>query len=449
MHQDDAALLIVALFALGMAIAFVGADRAAPISRAMAATLASIGAAIGLNVLVAEPMHARHEVPLWGGLFALPETLAFICALEWLLRLLRTGTSDSTRADLLLRLAQGLAAFYGLVSLAMPQTRAHQFINLLRHDTSHAMHAPDYGAFLLLATPLAGSLLLAVLAGLLTHRHKPTDQAEKMRGRHFLAGAPLLALAMILPVHAAPFAAAAGLLIFLIGAVKYHVSQGQRAQFMSRFLAPQVASMVARHGLTSALRVRTLDISIVYCDLRGFTAYSVATSPAHVIEVLREYYDAVGAAAATHGGTIKDQAGDGVLILIGAPATFADHAARALDLAREIMRRGLAITQRCSDGDLHLGIGVGVTSGSVAVGVIGSLSRLEYTAVGPAVNLAARLCAAAGHGEILVAPETMNLASSSGTIHEIESARELLLKGFEGLSHCFLVKPMAESRTPA
>ena len=75
---------------MGMALAFALADRASPISRALAAALAAIGAAIALNVLVAAPMHARHEVPPWDGVFALPETLAFVFAFEWLLRVLRT-----------------------------------------------------------------------------------------------------------------------------------------------------------------------------------------------------------------------------------------------------------------------------------------------------------------------------------------------------------------------
>ena len=94
-----------------------------------------------------------------------------------------------------------------------------------------------------------------------------------------------------------------------------------------------------------------------------------------VIRILREYYDAVGAAATECGGTIKDQAGDGVLILVGAPIAYADHAHRALELARKIRERGVEITARWSDQDLSLGVGVGVASGFVTVGVIGAASR--------------------------------------------------------------------------
>lgn len=423
---------------MGMALAFALADRASPISRALAAALAAIGAAIALNVLVAAPMHARHEVPRWDGVFALPETLAFIFAFEWLLRVLRTIPAEHLEEEKWLRLAQGLALFYGAASLAFPELRTHQFVNLLRHDSSHDMHPPSYPAFLLFAGPLAGSLLLAAYAGLRAFRRQP-DRAEARRGLAFLAGAPFLAAAMILPVHVAPFAAATGLIIFLIGAVRFHVAQGRRAEFMSRFLAPQVAEMVARRGLESATRVRTLEISVVCCDLRGFTAYSVATSPLHVIEILREYYDAVGGVVAAHGGTIKDQAGDGVLVLIGAPMPFADHAIRALALARDIRRCGMELTMRRSEGDLRLGIGVGVASGAVTVGVLGANSRLEYTAVGPAVNLASRLCAEAAHGEILVHGVAAAGPDAQEDEHLQRNWRTMRLKGFAEPESCYVL----------
>src|SRR5476649_881491 len=104
---------------------------------------------------------------------------------------------------------------------------------------------------------------------------------------------------------------------------------------MSRFLSPQVAELVGRRGLKSATDEQTLELSVVCCDLRGFTAFTAATSSQKVMRILREYYD-VGAAATESGGTIKDQAGDGVLILVGAPIPYADHAQRALGLAARI-----------------------------------------------------------------------------------------------------------------
>ena len=427
MNPETTAPVIVALLALGMALAFIVADRRSPTSQALSLFLASVGLAIGIGVLIADPMIKTHGMPSWGGVFALPDMLAFVFAYEWLLRVRRTvPTRDlNTRAaDNMLRVAQLLAVFYAAASLYAPELRFEQFANALL-DVRGMLNL----AFLLFGVPLALSLVLGVASGLLMLNRRP-DRAETLRVLAFLLGAPFMASGIVLPAGLAPVTTAIGLLVFLVGAVQYHVIQGRRAQFMSRFLAPQVAELVREHGLRSATREKTLELSVVCCDLRGFTAFSAATSSQRVIQILREYYDAVGAAASACGGTIKDQAGDGVLILVGAPIAFADHARRALELARRIRRSGLELTQRWSDAELQLGVGVGVASGYVTVGVIGAASRLEYAAVGPAVNLASRLCAEAEHGEVLVDARTTELAQAEAERGELRPGEALQLKGF-------------------
>lgn len=419
--------IIVSLLALAMSLAFYMADRRSPISRVLAGFLATVGVSIALNVLVGLPMHARGEFPFWDGIFTIPETLAFIFAAEWLLRLRRTVPSGNmlTRAgDSMLRVAQALAVFYGVLAVLFPRLHYTQFSNVFR-DTADTIHP----AFFLFAVPLATALLLTVWSGVLLLNRRP-DRAEALRGIAFILGAPFMASGILLPTALAPIGTAIGLLIFLVGAVQYHVTQGRRAQFMARFLSPQVADMVSRRGLRSATDVQTLELSVVCCDLRGFTAFSAATPSKKVITILREYYDAVGEAAAEFGGTIKDQVGDGVLILVGAPIAFADHAERAINLARLIRTRGMAVVGRWSDGDLHLGVGVGVASGFVTVGVIGAASRLEYTGVGAAVNMASRLCSEAAHGEILVDARTAELLAESEQRKAIRPGDALSLKGF-------------------
>jgi class 3 adenylate cyclase len=137
----------------------------------------------------------------------------------------------------------------------------------------------------------------------------------------------------------------------------------------------------------------------------------------------------VGAAAGAFGGTIKDQAGDGVLMLVGAPVSFEDHARRALEMAKRIRDLGVTITARWSDADLRLGVGVGVASGYVTVGVIGAASRLEYTAVGPAVNLAARLCSEAAHGQVLVDARTNALLDAGAAAARVATGRSVAAEG--------------------
>jgi hypothetical protein len=111
-----------------------------------------------------------------------------------------------------------------------------------------------------------------------------------------------------------------------------------------------------------------------------------------VCAVLREYYETIVAVAKRHGATVKDFAGDGASILVGAPIARADHAEAGLKLARELIVDVKKITGAMSRAGTTLGGGAGVASGTCAVGAIGSQSRLEYTAVGSAVNLASRLC---------------------------------------------------------
>jgi len=313
---------------------------------------------------------------------------------------------------------------YLVLALALPEQRSRYFQNV--EIGARPLASPEFWIF---AAPLLLSLVLGIGSALLLLNRRP-DKAELIRIVAFMIGAPLMASGLVVPVDYAPVTTAIGLLIFLVGGVQYHVIQGSRAQFLSRFLAPQVAELVRERGLRSATKDQTLEISVVCCDLRGFTAFSAATESQQVIRILREYYDAVGAAASAVGGTIKDQAGDGVLILIGAPIAFDDHAQRALDLAERICREGLALTERWSREGQRLGVGVGVASGFVTVGVIGGASRLEYTAVGPAVNLASRLCAEAAHGEVLVDARSCELIADEARHARLRSGDALTLKGF-------------------
>lgn len=427
MIPDTTAPAIVSLLAVGMALAFILADRLSPTSQAQAVFLAFVGISIAVDVMWVLPMRRAEGVVPWEGLLAIPQVLAFIFAYEWVLRVRHTIPSHNlnTRGpDRLLRGAQGLALFYGLTALVFPELRAAHFGNLTLDPAEHL-----HPSFWLFAVPLGLSLTLGTAATLFTLNRRP-DRAEGRRLIAFAICAPVLAAAVIVPPHIAPLCGAIGLLVLLVGSVQYHVTQGQRAQFLSRFLSPQVAELVTRRGLKSATDEKTLELSVVCCDLRGFTAFSAATPSRRVIEILREYYDAVGAAAATCGGTIKDQAGDGVLILVGAPIAFADHAQRALELARLIRSVGIALTARWSNSEMQLGVGIGVASGFATVGVIGGASRLEYIAVGAPVNLASRLCAEASHGEVLVDARAMELAGTGSKSGNLHAGLALQLKGF-------------------
>ena len=434
--MDTTPQIIASLLALGIALAFIVADRQAPTSRALSIFLASIGITIALYSQVELRFLRDNDYPAWGGIFAIPDVFAFYFGYEWLLRIRRTIPARNLRTrfgDNQLRVAQALAIAYGGLALCFPRVRAYEF--------SGSLTGSGLGpGFYLFAIPLGVSLILGIVSGAMTLRRRP-DVAERQRLVAFLAAVPFLASSMVLPSSLAPVMNSLGMLVFLVGAIQYYVIQGRRAQFLSRFLAPQVADLVREQGLESATREQTIELSVVCCDLRGFTAFSAATESGRVIQILREYYDAVGASAASVGGTIKDQAGDGVLILVGAPIRFEDHAHRALDLARKIRANGASLTARWSDGGLQLGLGIAVASGFVSVGVIGTASRIEYAAVGSAVNLAARLCSEAANAEILVDERTVELAGAESSGADLVTCAPRKLKGFPQPVRSYVLAP--------
>ena len=392
---------VVGLIACGMGVAFWATDRESPTSRSLALFLFFTGLSTAVNGHAVEYVDAP-TLPWWvRGIGAL-DAVAFIAATEWGIRVGRTILQlEGHRATgrLMLRTAQALMLLYAALSAVLPEMRMKDLVGALQRG-----HTPEPGFYLFAAPPILAALLV-ILASVRVLRHRP-DKAEVVRIAAIVSAMPFLLGAMALPRGLAPFAIALSEIVFLFGALRYHVVQGARGQFMARFLAPQVAELVREQGMKNAMAQQRLTVSIVMCDIRGFTAYAQSHRPEQVLKLLRDFYTAVGIAAELEGGTIKDLAGDGVLILIGAPVPFDDHAARAIKLARRLQVEVRDVVRRRSD----LGLGVGVASGKVAVGIVGQGARYEYVAVGPAVNLASRLCDEAGDGEIHVEEATITAA---------------------------------------
>ncbi|TJY63142.1 adenylate/guanylate cyclase domain-containing protein [Sinimarinibacterium sp. CAU 1509] len=432
--------VIVAVVALGLGIAFVSADRHSRTSQALATAFVAIGLSVYLNVVVLQRMGT---VPAWVGWFALPESVAMISVLEWVLRVRRTlpvAIDVDTRAgDYALRAGQVAGVVYGVLSIALPAQRIEAFGR--GADGFAPVTSPVFWIFM---SPILLSMLTGLFGILLLLNRKP-DRAEAVRVLAMALATPFFVSGFVLPLDWSALTSAVGEMIFFIGAVHYHELQGQRGQFMSRFLSPQVARLVAERGLEQAMRESQREITVVACDLRGFTAYAAAQSTTQVLAVLREYYDAVGEIVSEYNGTIKDFAGDGILILVGAPLPVAYHARRGVQLARRIRERGGALTRRWSRPGQPLGIGVGVATGVVTVGVIGSSSRLEYTAVGSTVNLASRLCEQAADGEILIDARTAELGGSAG----LASRAPILLKGYALPVVHYAADPSAEADSAA
>ena len=411
---------LVALVAIGMGVAFLCADWRSATSRVLAAFLMGLGATFWTNAGY-QLFRDVDNLPFLVWISGVATAFTMIAGAEWMLRIRGTipAANLQTRfGDRLIRLSQAVAVVYAILTLVFWRERAEWI-----HERLGTLEGLSDPRWVMFAVPFFISILLSGGVALLTLRRKP-DWAERMRLIALVIALPFFAAGFAVGPKTAAYASIVGLMIFLVGALEYHVAQGQRGQFMARFLAPQVADLVRREGLEQAIRDQKLEISAVYCDIRGFTAFAERAETEAVIGLLRDYYDAIGAAATEVGGTIKDYAGDGALVLIGAPLPYADHAARAVRLAERLVREVPALLGR--NGGQGLGIGIGIASGKVSVGVVGG-ARLEYVAVGSTVNLAARLCQSAQSGQILVDRETRKLLGDDGRLTE---EPRVTLKGF-------------------
>ena len=428
---DFMAQNLVSLLALGMALAFVSGDRDSLSSRWLALFFVGLGLSIDLNIVVGEQWNVGIALHGW---FSLAEGMSCIALLEWILLVRRTVPAqdlDVRFGDGLLRLGQAAGVLYCVLSVLFPQTRLLDFLGALNHEG--AFLRPGFWLF---AAPIVFIGYAALVSIMLLLNRRP-DKPERVRILSMACAIPCFIAGLVSPLQYNTVPIMLGEMVFLVGSVRYHVLQGQRGQFMSRFLSPQVAKLVAERGLKTAMRENLLEITVVCCDLRGFTAFAEAQPSARVLQVLRQYYDVVGVVVAEYGATIKDFAGDGILMLVGAPIPMQEHARCGVEMARRIRAVGVELTRECSTVTHTLGIGVGVASGPVTVGVIGATSHLEYTAVGSAVNLASRLCEQAAHAEILLDGRTVELAGAMSDDPRLEARAPLTIKGFSREIVCY------------
>jgi adenylate cyclase len=213
-------------------------------------------------------------------------------------------------------------------------------------------------------------------------------------------------------------------------AVELSVSQerSERINRLKRFLAPQVAELIERTGDDRVLDGRRVEVVVVFCDLRGFTAFSSRAEPETIIGVLREYYDALERVVSEHGATLIHFAGDGVMVLVNAPVACSDPALRAVNMATAMQESVQKLLAGWRTREDELGFGVGLAMGPATVGRIGHEGRLHYTAVGNVVNLAARLCASAEDSQILLDRIAAYEVHSDVPVIELEPR---LMKGFD------------------
>ena len=211
--------------------------------------------------------------------------------------------------------------------------------------------------------------------------------------------------------------------------VDAQVKELERTTQMQRYLSPQLAESILWGDTDVELISRRQNLTVLFSDIRGFTSMSERMEPEDLVDLLNQYLTEMTDIVFKNGGTLDKYIGDAIMVFFGNPVPFEDHAERAVRTALE-MRAGLSELQPrwvVGDGEL-LSIGIGITTGYVTVGNIGSPARLEYTVLGNQVNLASRLADSAQPGQILVSERTLL------SVREVVESREIEQVQLKGVS---------------
>ena len=225
--------------------------------------------------------------------------------------------------------------------------------------------------------------------------------------------------------------------------VAAQVGEIERMGRLKRFLAPQIAETIVSSGGDAILESHRREIVVLFCDMRGFTAFAETTEPEDVMAVLREYHDTLGPLVHRYEGTLAQFTGDGLLVYFNDPVPCPDPAERAVRLAVD-MREAVARMARSWAGRGHeIGFGVGIAQGYATLGQIGFEGRFDYAPIGTVINVAFRLCSDAKDGQILV---TQRVASAIECQAELEPLGNLAFKGLSRPVVVLNVLNLASSR---
>ena len=218
--------------------------------------------------------------------------------------------------------------------------------------------------------------------------------------------------------------------------VQAQVDELEHLGRLRRFLSRQVADLIVSANDDSVLDSHRREITVVFCDLRGFTAFSETAEPEEVMSVLGEFHAELGKLIFEFGGTLERFAGDALMMFFNDPIPIPDAPLRAVRMAIAMQERvaDLQVGWRKRGHDLALGIGIAV--GFATLGRIGFEGRFDYGAVGSVVNLTARLCSEALGGQILLAERAY--AAVEGVV-TAEPLGPLTLKGFHRPVQAYLV----------
>jgi adenylate cyclase len=219
--------------------------------------------------------------------------------------------------------------------------------------------------------------------------------------------------------------------------VQEQVAQLERLGRLKRFFSPHLAELIVAGGTEDPLKTHRREITVVFLDLRGFTAFAETAEPEEVMAMLSEYHEAMGRLVLEHEGTLERFTGDGMMIFFNDPLPVPNPTERALRMALSMRDRVAELSGGWRKRGWDLGLGVGVAQGYATLGAIGFEGRRDYSAIGTVTNLAARLCGEAAGGGILIS------ARVAGAVENMIDAEEMgpvALKGLARPVHVWSVR---------
>jgi class 3 adenylate cyclase len=323
-----------------------------------------------------------------------------------------------------------------LLDIVMPEMDGYEVCRRLRADDS-----TRYLPIVMITASGEQEKVAAIECGADDFIAKPFDQSELL--------ARVRSLLRIKRYHDTIEAQAAELAAWnqqLEQRVEEQVAELERMGRLRRFLSPQIADLVLSSGDESFLESHRCEITVVFCDLRGFTGFAETVEPEDLMLVVRQYHAALGDLVHRFEGTLDRFTGDGVIAFFNDPLPCPDAPARAVRMAVAMRNRISALAEEWRRLGHDLQFGVGVAQGHATLGRVGFEGRLDYTAMGTVTNLAARLCAHAGPGQILI---SQRVFAASEDIMTAEPVGELELHGFSRPTRAYNVLGLDAARAPA
>ncbi len=216
--------------------------------------------------------------------------------------------------------------------------------------------------------------------------------------------------------------------------VAEQVSHVEKLQRLKRFFSPQLAELILAGGADDPLDSHRREITVVFLDLRGFTAFAESAEPEEVMAALAEFHRAMGRRVLEYQGTLERFTGDGLMVFFNDPLPIQQPARRAVEMAFAMQEDALKLAAQWKRRGYDLGLGIGIAQGYATVGAIGFEGRIDYGAIGTVTNMANRLCDLAEPGNILVS-QRVHTEVEDGVL--ADDLGEVELHGFKRPVHAF------------